>query len=72
MKGGEKMADFETNAKLKDNGKYGCPNCESEEFKRIAHIDGKNFFMNQYNCVKCGTPVSTKHKRSKESQMYWE
>jgi NAD-dependent dihydropyrimidine dehydrogenase PreA subunit len=65
------MALIETNAKKNEKGEYCCPKCEGFKFKRGMHLDATTYYINQYSCVDCGEIISTKHSRSKESQMYW-
>lgn len=65
------MKEFETNGIKLENGNMGCPKCNGESFKTVAHADGKDYFTNYYQCNKCGEPVWTKHKRSKASRAYW-
>lgn len=56
---------------VEKDGKYVCDKCGSDGISFVAHIDGKEFFANMYNCIKCGNPISVKSYRRGEDKAYW-
>ena len=49
-----------------------CEKCGTSGIKLVCHMDGKDFYMNQYECAECGNAISAETKRTKADARYWE
>lgn len=61
--GQKSTPEVETNGKRLDGGKVACPKCNGEKFDFFAHMDGRDFYQDVYNCSNCGERVYIKRPR---------
>ena len=58
-----KGRDIYTGVKENDKGEIVCEECGGIEFYFIYHADGRDFYMNGYEC-KCGNLIKIKTNRT--------
>lgn len=64
----------ETGVKRTENGAF-CEKCGNNLFQKggvkfIAHLDGREFYRNQFECGKCGAPIVQTYERNKNDRWF--
>ena len=54
------------------NGELCCEKCGGTEMEIITHIDGKDYYTNTGECIKCGNAINIVVKRANNTHFYEE